>query len=269
MLVLLVGGGTSPTTSGPPELEPVGFRPTASVTVTLDAEIYLRRLVDTAASRSALEDSLRVILEEHFGYVDWTADSIATHSVHVTIDQNFNGTKPSFLQLALSGWPQDSVLLLEFEQHGVILDRRDWSVKGIAAAWAGRLNELARDHGVALQQELMVDMPLNVLPQLVHFEALIPVPIDTLRAASSPHPEFMLKVVIVDSLPILSKDTASFYLRPCRSDGNVYACKIRLVEYLGISIDGPDVAAQLGQPDLALEPLTAHLWLYHPNQDPR
>lgn len=266
-LVLLVGAGTPSSTTGPPE--PVALRPTASVQVDLNAEIYLRRLADSSASRLALEDSLRVILEEHFGYVAWTSDTGATYSVRVTVDQNVSGTDPSFLQLALSGWPQDSVVPLKFEENGEILDRRDWSVAGVADAWAARLRELARDKGTALQQDLMFDMPLIVPPELVQFEVVIRVPSDTLRAARNPNPEFKVRVAVVDTFPIVSEDTASFHLWPCRSNSQVYSCEIKLVEYMGRSIDGADVPAKLGTNDITLTPLTVHLWLYHPNQDTR
>lgn len=273
-LIVLLGAGLAAGAAWPPDLARTraALRPTASVTVSLDAEIYLRRLADSGATRAALQDTLRAVLQEHFGYVDWVSDTGAVHQVHVSIEQDILGSKPSFLVVSLSDWPADSTVREVFEENIRINDRLDWSVDSVAASWAGRLREIARDRGVALQQEVMVDMPLAVSPELVQFEAVIRVPIDTLRAASRPHPEFKLRVQVTDSLPIVSVDTGFFLLRPCRADtqGQVYACKIHQVDLSGdVTLDASEVSAELGQPDIVLEPLTAHLWLYHPNQDPR
>lgn len=267
--LILAGAMTAavPLGGGPPE--PAGLRPTAALVVDIRAKIYLDDLMDSAAARQTLQDSLIAVLAEEFAYVDWTSDTTAPYRVTVSVIQNDSTSNPSFLEVGLSSWPGDSLVKYEFEDWFDIFQRTDWSPQKVAEVWGARLHAIARDKGLAIQQELMAELPLLAQPEIIQLEAVIPVPEDSLRAAHDPLPEFMLKVVVVDSQPIVTEQTATFYLRPCRANAREYACEINRANYLNRAIDSTRIAAEFDKPDIKVLPQSAHLWIYYPNRDPR
>ena len=269
LAVLLLGAAAS----DPPAPDRAAIRPDATVTVTIDAPIYQRNLRNDAdVVSAALADTLVALLKSEYGFAHWSTASSADYHLDVRL-VNPDASEDPEIQFRLDG-PNGATVPARFawEPLDSAWFRSSWEPESVLARWAELLRLLQKEVDVRLEQEVLAGLPLGVVPALrPQFKAVVPVHLDSIRADSSPDPQFVIRATLVDTDPENVRESAQLHLRSCSKGLALYVCVVRgLVTDEDSLWTEEEVAAALSQPGRTVELVSVHLWRFYPVRvDPR
>ena len=268
LAVLLVGAAASDVPLPSPD-RAVAIRPDATVTVTIDAPIYQGKLgVDTGVVGAALADTLVALLRSEYGFARWSTASPADYHLDVRL-VNPDASEDPKIQFRLEGpdgATPPAAVRFDWEPLDSVWFRSSWEPDSVLARWAELLRLLQTEVDVRLEEDVLAGLPLGVAPVLSpRFKAVVPVHLDSIHAAISPDPQFVVRATVFDTDPVPVEEPALLYLKGCSKGEALYVCEVR-----GLVMDedslwtAEEVAAELDQPGRTVELATVHLWRFYP-----
>lgn len=276
LVLVLLGAAVS---SHPESTRPAAIRPDASVTFAIEAEIYQDYLEERLGSVTKMfGDSLVVLLREEYGFTHWGPSESASYRLNVRLVNPDPSDDPQ-IAFRLEG-PEDTTTWAHFQWE--VLDsaweQPSWDTAAVMGKWGRLLREVQEDWDVQLEERVLAALPLGVqavlrtpnAPQLP-FKAVVPVHLDSIRADSSPDPQFLVHAILRDTDPDTASESALLHLRGCSLGPGYYVCRIRgLVTDEDSLWTEAEVARELGQQGRSIEFRSVHLWRFYPVQvDPR
>ncbi len=253
------------------------IRPAVALRFQVEGRDYGARLKDdTATLRATMGDTVRALLEQNFGFLNWDAGAgTAAETVVVRLYQQPKAPNNACLQLAMRGpvsHSDSTPCPLDFEKFGEILQRADWQPDHLRAEWAAKFQKIFETKRDALVNGSLGVLPLRTAIEISAGALKVKVPVQArdIRAAGGVgNVEFRVHLVIEDTLPPKTLDPdGELLLDHCllaaTSDatGEGYVCTISAVTHAGDVLRGPDRADLLAHVRLTNPAL--HLSKYRP-----
>ena len=256
VMLFLAGDMPVPATHTPPRATPepvsraVAVRPHVGVRVLIDAPLYRKKLdgdpavcgAQCRALQQMLSDTARVLFADRYGFVDWSNSATdARDTVTVRLlqrDANAHLVKMQISlgkrALAFGGAPEE----MDFEKktYAALRPPGDWSPARLRAVWADSLSRRLDTYSERILSNVIGRLPLggDVVLDAARPSADVRLLADSLRAADSPAPKFLVRLAMPSPTPSgdVVTDTAELELEGCHKTGaGYYACEMRLFRW--------------------------------------
>lgn len=237
LLLVLVLATTTAAATG--DFPPAAMRPTVALIFEITAPTYRALLQDTQCQQACrqlqqqMESELRSMLRGRFGFVHWhTGGPPPGDTAFMRLMQNAGSSveNPVLELLVRRGNPGAArTLPLDFEKWADAMQRTGSDPATLRTAWLQKVEAILESKGPQAITEYLGRVPVAaaVTPDWSALKAHVAVHRDTIGAAESPRPEFLLRIAIRDTAPFPTVDTAGLVLRGCVSHATIgYVCNM-------------------------------------------
>ena len=246
-IVFAAAVGESDTQSNPQTL-PIAttVRAHVAITVSIESELYRRKLdgadhtcgPNCATMERALADTLRAMFDARFRFADWSnGGGPSRDTVSIRLRQKNPSNGPVILVMSLTGRARQYAHApeeVEFESWIFATQLRsasDWAPARLRGAWGDSLARRLDTFSPRLLANVIGRLPLagDVVFDAARVAANVQVPADSLRAASSPAPKFLVRLSMPSRTATgdVVPDTGELVLEPCRrTTRGFYACEL-------------------------------------------
>ncbi len=217
-----------------------------AITVSIESELYRRKLdgadnkcgPNCAMLERALSDTLRAMFDTRFRFADWSSGGAASRdTVSIRLRQKNPRNGPVILVMSLTGRARQYVHApeeVEFESWifaTTLRSAADWTPARLRVAWGDSLGRRLDTFAPRLLANVIGRLPLggDVVFDATRSAADVQVPADSLRAASSPAPKFLVRLSMPSRTATgdVVPDTGELVLEPCRRTARgFYACEL-------------------------------------------
>jgi hypothetical protein len=247
--------------------------PVVALDVQFRGPDYEQRIEDPAHVRQAVEDTLRTILRQQFGFIAWSDGATAEpETLEVEVFKLDTGLASACLRLELRGQvavPDISQCPMEFEKWRDIINRRDWSPDSLRNIWGRTFDSLLAARRDRLVDERLSQLAFNATVTLdfANLQAVLPLSLSDIKASTdSQDVQFTLRMVLRDNgVPHPTRDpNAALLLTGCLppDEGNGLVCDITILRYKGVEEAARNKLALLQR--ATLESLSLHVKKYRP-----
>jgi hypothetical protein len=253
-------------------------RPHMAVTVEIKGDDYEQLL--PSAERDMLlrlmQDSLRTLLEQNFGFLQWRDRSGPLDTLRVRWNQRSAEPQDGQLELALRGprmGPENALSPLPFEKWAR-LQTRLWQAPLVSREWSATIDTIFKRQRADLTERLFGRMPLRVsaVDSVVRLlgskrEAVVRLRPEQFFAADSAIPEFMVRLTVKDTVEPQTVGPGELELRRCIAGPDsppVYVCRMTRLVYRQDTTSAEDRRELLAR--AVLVPRSLHLLRYEPRR---
>ena len=221
-------------------------RPRVAVSVGIESALYRKKLDGNANAcgpkcatlERELSDTLRAMFEARFRFADWSSDGGPSRdTVSVRLIQRNATNGPVTLVMSLKGTARQYTHApeeIEFESWVFATTSRssaDWTPDRLRLAWGDSLSRRLDSFTPRLLANVIGRLPLvgAVVIDAAHSAADVQVSADSLRAAVSPAPKFLIRLAMPlrTSTGDVVPDTGELVLEACRRTARgFYACEL-------------------------------------------
>jgi hypothetical protein len=220
-------------------------RPRVAVRVAIESALYRKKLdgnvatcgQNCAALERALSDTLRAMFEERYRFADWSSGSASRDTVSVRLIQRNATNGPVTLVMSLAGRARQFMHApeeVEFESWVFATTMRagsDWTPDRLLAAWGDSLGRRLDSFTPRLLANVIGRLPLTgaIAIHASQSAADVQVSADSLRAATSPAPKFLIRLAMPSRTATgdVVPDTGELVLEACRrTTRGFYACEL-------------------------------------------
>jgi hypothetical protein len=218
---------------------PLTIRPAVALSFEITAPVYRGLLRDRQCVQACrtlqrqLEESLRVILSRRFGFVHWEAGGPPpADTAQLRLMQS--GASPvanPVREVTVRGQAAGRVpsLPLPFETWAEASQRAGTDAASLRAAWIRKADSILAEKGPQAVTEILGRVPLNadVTLDAASLKAHVAIPRDTISAAETPRPEFVVRIEVRETVPFPTVDSVGLVLRRCKAHTGVgYVCEM-------------------------------------------
>jgi len=254
-------------------------RPRVAVQVRIESDLYRKKLDGNATScgpncatlERTLSDTLRAMFAARFRFADWSSSGQTADTVSLRLLQRNSG---GGVKLVVSlqgrarqfgGAPEE----VEFERWIFAVSRPlgDWTPTRLRLMWADSIGRRLDANASRLIGNVIGRLPLvgDVTIDSTRPTADVRVPADSLRAADSPAPKFMIRLAMptpTTSGDIVS-DTGELVLETCkRTIRGFYTCDMGVFRWRDRS--GSDTLYRQKSRNVRVRTASVHLQEYTP-----
>lgn len=270
-----------PVAETPAPVTAAAVRPRVGVQVSIEAPLYRQKLdgdqtkcgAQCEALQRSLTDTARILMSDRYGFVEWSsAGPLTRDTVTVRLFQNGVDGRMVKMQVSMGGRAREfgsAPEEVEFEKTTLAALRPagDWQAARLRAAWADSLSRRLDFYSERLVSNVVGRLPLrgDVVIDATRPLADVRLPADSLRAADSPAPKFLVRLAM--PVPTTSgdivTDTGEMLLEGCRRTGRgFYACELRGFRWRDLS--GTDTLFRQKARNARVSTASVHLRAYTP-----
>ena len=256
-------------------------RPRVGVRVTIEAPLYRQKLdgdqtkcgVQCEALQQSLTDTARVLLADRYGFAEWSSAGPNTRdTVTVRLFQSGVDGRMVKMEVSMGGRAREfgsAPEEVEFEKKtlAALRPKDDWQARRLRAAWADSLGRRLDAYSERLVSNVVGRLPLrgDVVIDPTRPSADVRLLADSLRAADSPAPKFLVRLAmpVVTTSGDVVTDTGEMVLEGCRRTGRgFYACEVRGFRWRDLS--GTDTLFRQKARNARVTTASVHLRAYTP-----
>ncbi len=220
-------------------------RPHVAVRVQIESDLYRKKLdgdaaacgTNCAALQAALSDTVRALFASRFRFADWSSGGTPTlDTISIRLLQRSANASAVKMVVSLQGRARQygsTAEEVEFEQFLFIVLRQpaDWASARLRTVWADSLGRRLDTFGSRILSNVIGRLPLvgDVVFDAERRSASVQLSADSLRAADTPAPKFLVRISMPTSTPTgdIVPDTGELVLEPCRrTSRGFYSCEM-------------------------------------------
>ena len=246
LLLTLVPAAPAPAPRVEDAPSAAAVRPRVAVRLAIESALYRKKLdgdvamcgPNCAALERALSDTLRAMFEERYRFADWSSGGSASRdTVAVRLIQRNATNGPVTLVMSLAGRARQFMHApeeVEFESWVFATTTRagtDWTPERLIVAWGDSLGRRLDSFTPRLLANVIGRLPLSgaIAIHASQGAADVQVSADSLRAAASPAPKFLIRLAMPSRTATgdVVPDTGELVLDACRrTTRGFYACEL-------------------------------------------
>lgn len=256
-------------------------RPRVGVRVLIESPLYRKKLdgdqtrcgTQCEALQRVLTDTARILLAERYAFADWSGAGTGTRdTVTVRLFQRDADGRLVKLQISLGqrapefGSAPEEVDF-ETKTSAALRPPADWQTARLRAMWADSLSRRLDTYSERFVSNVVGRLPLggDVVLDATRPSADVRLPADSLRAADSPAPKFLVRLAMPTTTTSgdLVTDTAEMVLDGCRrTQRGFYTCERRAFRWRDLT--GSDTLFRQKARNARVSTASIHLRTYTP-----
>lgn len=270
---------SSPSVDTPIALATV--RPRVGVRVLIESPLYRKKLdgdqnrcgAQCEALQRVLSDTALVLLATRYGFADWSSaapgmrDTVTVRLLQRDADGRLVKLQISLGRRATEFGSEPEEVDFETRTSAALRPAADWQTARLRAMWADSLSRRLDTYSERLVSNVLGRLPLN---GEVVFDASRPAAdvrllADSLRAADSPAPKFLVRLAMptATSSGDVVTDTAEMVLDGCRrTQRGYYSCERRAFRWRDLT--GTDTLFRQKSRNVQFRTASIHLRTYTP-----